>query len=78
MSFHPGKANVVADALRRKSLHMSMFMIRELQLIEQFRDLSLLCKRTYNSVKLGMLRLTSGILEEIRECQKVNWNWLTD
>lgn len=26
LCYHPGKANVVADALSRKSLHMSMLM----------------------------------------------------
>ncbi|KAI5405994.1 hypothetical protein KIW84_052663 [Lathyrus oleraceus] len=70
LSYHPGKANVIADALSRKSLHMSMLMARELELIEQFRDMSLVCEETPNSVKLGMLKLTSGILEEIRGSQK--------
>lgn len=46
---------------------MSMFMIRELELIEKFRDMSLVCEQTPNSVKLGMLNLTTGILEEIKE-----------
>ena len=36
LSYHPGKANVVADALSRKSLHMSSLMAKELELIEQF------------------------------------------
>jgi len=44
LSYHPGKANVVADALSRKSLHMSTLMVKELELIEQFRDLSLVCE----------------------------------
>ena len=44
LNYHPGKANVVADALSRKSLHMSMLMMRELELLEQFRDLSLVCE----------------------------------
>src|SRR3954462_5617545 len=68
----PGKANVVADALSRKSLHMSMLMARELDLIEQFRDLSLVYEGTPVSVKLGMLKLTIGILEEIREGQRAD------
>ena len=37
-SYHPGKANVVADALSRKSLHMSALMVKELELIKQFRE----------------------------------------
>ena len=32
--------------------------------------MTLLCEETYNSVKLGMLKLTSGIIEENCEGQK--------
>ena len=70
LSYHPGKANVVVDALSRKSLHMSMLMVHEFELIGKFRDMSLVCEKTPKSVKLGMLKLTSGILEEIREGHK--------
>jgi len=70
LSYHPGKANVVADALSRKSLHMSALMVKELELIEQFWDLSLVCELAPGSVKLGMLKLTSNILEEIKSGQK--------
>ncbi|KAI5434919.1 hypothetical protein KIW84_021660 [Lathyrus oleraceus] len=70
LNYHPGKANVVADALSRKSLHMSMLMIREFELLEQFRDLSLVCEATPSCVKLGMLKLMCGIIDEIREGQK--------
>jgi len=52
LSYHPGKANVVADALSRKSLHMSALMVKELELIEQFRDLSLVCESKPESVVL--------------------------
>ena len=70
LSYHPGKANVVADALSRKSLQMSALMVRELDLLEQFRDMSLACEITSSSIKLGMLRVTSELLSEIREGQK--------
>jgi len=43
LNYHPGKANVVADALSRKTLHMSAMMVKELELLERFRDLSLVC-----------------------------------
>jgi len=33
--YHPGKANVVADALSRKKMHVSLMMIKELELIEK-------------------------------------------
>ncbi|MCI14042.1 polynucleotidyl transferase ribonuclease H fold, partial [Trifolium medium] len=70
LNYHPGKANVVADALSRKSLHMSSIMVKELVLIEEFRDLSLVCEVTPRSVRLGMLMLTNPFLEEIKKCQK--------
>ncbi|MCI91453.1 hypothetical protein A2U01_0112747, partial [Trifolium medium] len=35
-----------------KSLHMSSLMAKELELIEEFKDLSLVCERTTRSVKL--------------------------
>ena len=34
LSYHPGKANVMVDALSRKSLHMSLLMVREMDLLE--------------------------------------------
>jgi hypothetical protein len=65
-----GKANVVVDVLSRKSLHMSTLMARVMELIEQFRDPSLVYEVTPSSVKLGMLKITSDVLDEIREGQK--------
>lgn len=49
-----------------------MLMVRELELLEQFRDMSLVCQETSNSVKLGMLKLSRGIMGEIREGQKID------
>ncbi|RDY11506.1 hypothetical protein CR513_03822, partial [Mucuna pruriens] len=43
-SYHSCKADVVVDALSWKPLHMSALMVRELDLIEQFRYLSLVYK----------------------------------
>jgi len=70
LSYHPRKANVVVDALSRKTLHMSALMVKELELIEHFRDLSLFSELTPDGVRLGMLKLTSNILEEIKNGQK--------
>ncbi|XP_052733512.1 uncharacterized protein LOC128196492 [Vigna angularis] len=39
--YHPGKANVVADALSRKAVRVSAMMVKELNLVESFRDLRL-------------------------------------
>jgi len=70
LSYHPRKANVVADALSRKTLHMSALMVKELELNEQFQDLSLVSELTLGGVRLGMLKLISNILEEIKKGQK--------
>ena len=72
LSYHPGKANVVADALSRKSLHVSALMVRDMDLLEQFRDLGIACEVTPNSVRLGTLRITSELLRDIREGQKTD------
>lgn len=65
LNYHPGKANVVADALSRKTLHMSVLMVRELELIEQFRDMSLVCEVTPQSVRLGMLKIDNEFMTSI-------------
>ena len=72
LNYHSGKANVVADALSRKTLHMSVMMVKELELLEQFRDLSLVCELSPQSVKLGMLKIDSDFLNSIKEAQKVD------
>ncbi|MCI64895.1 hypothetical protein A2U01_0086153, partial [Trifolium medium] len=51
---------------------MSSLMVKELELIEEFRDLSLVCETTSSSVKLGMMKLTNPFLEKIKECQKTD------
>jgi len=70
LSYHPIKTNAVVDALSRKTLHMSALMVKELELIEQFRDLNLVSELTPDGVRLGMLKLMSNILEEIKNGQK--------
>lgn len=70
LNYHPGKGNVVADALSRKTLHMSAMMVREFELLEQFRDMSLVCEWTPQSVKLGMLKIDSEFLKSIKEAQR--------
>ena len=72
LNYHPGKANVVADALSRRTLHMSALMVKEFELLEQFRDLSLVCERSHQSVRLGMLKINSDFLSSIKEAQKLD------
>ena len=72
LNYHPGKANVVADALSRKTLHMSLLMVKELEMIEQFRDMTLVIEVTPKSVILGMLKINNDFLDSIREAQKLD------
>ena len=70
LSYHPGKANVVADALSRKSVHMATMMIKELELIEAFRDLDLAIVMKPRSLYLGRLEITNDFLYKVRETQR--------
>ena len=72
LNYHPGKENVVVDTLSRKTLHMSAMMVKELELIEQFGDMSLVCEVTPHSVMLGMLKINNEFLDSIREAQKLD------
>ena len=72
LNYRQGKANVVADALSRKTLHISAMMAKEFELLEQFRDLSLVCELSPQSVKLGMLKINSEFLNSIKEAQKAD------
>ncbi|XP_050878353.1 uncharacterized protein LOC127082171 [Lathyrus oleraceus] len=47
-------------------------MDRDLDLIMQFKDLNVVCEVTDYSVRLGMLKLTSGFLGDIGEIQKLD------
>src|SRR5580765_777218 len=67
LQYHPGKANVVADALSRQTIHVSSMMIKELELIEAFRDLSLGVVVSPGKLSFGMVTVANGLLEEIKE-----------
>ncbi|WJX18871.1 hypothetical protein P8452_08626 [Trifolium repens] len=67
LSYHSDKANVVVDALSRKTLHMSALMVKEFELLEQFRDMSLVYELAPQSVMLGMLKINSEFLSSIKE-----------
>jgi len=72
LNYHPSKANVVADALSMKTLHMSAMMVKEFELLEQFIDLSLVCELSPQSVQLGMLKINSDFLNRTKEAQKID------
>jgi hypothetical protein len=72
LNYHPGRVNVVADALSMKTLRMYALMVKEFDLLEQFRDLSLVCEMSSQSVKLGVQRIDNDFLKSIKDAQKVD------
>ncbi|XP_017416566.1 uncharacterized protein LOC108327363 [Vigna angularis] len=68
-SDHKRKANVVADALSRKVVHVSSMMIKELNLVESFRDLRLQFDLEPDSIRCCNLRISSNVFDRIREKQ---------
>jgi len=64
--YHPGKANIVADALSRKRVHTSAMMIKELELIEQLRYMNLGLHTETDYILCSMLRITNEFLDEVR------------
>lgn len=72
LNYHPDKVNVVVGTLSRKSLHMSTIMVRELEMIEQFIDMSLVYELTPQSMMLGMLKINNDFLNKIKETQKLD------
>ena len=51
---------------------MSAMMVKELELLEQFKDLSLVCEVSSQSVKLAMLKINSEFLNSIKEAQEAD------
>ena len=70
LSYHPRKANVVADALSRKSLQVATMMVKGLELIESFRNLNLAVEVKPKSLYLGTLKITNDFLTTLREAQE--------
>jgi len=68
--YHPGKANVVADALSQKRMHISAMMVKELELIEKLRDMNLGIQLSEDLIRCSVLTLTSDVLEAICDQQK--------
>lgn len=50
LQYHPGKANVVDDALSRMRVHLSSIAMKGLELLEKFRDLDLNLNSSTNKV----------------------------
>ena len=67
-----GKANVVADALSRKSLHVSTMMIHELGLLESFRDLDLKTRIKGKFMVANHIQISCEFRDLIRQAQELD------
>jgi hypothetical protein len=72
LNYHAGKANFVADALSRKPIHVSMMMVKEVELIEKFRDLTLSLEFTPHNIKCGILKVANELTNSIVAGQLVD------
>jgi len=67
--YHPGKANVVADASSRKTVHAAHLMIKEVELLEKFRDMMLQVELGSDSIRCSTLTISSDFLDLNKERQ---------
>ncbi|RDY06906.1 Retrovirus-related Pol polyprotein from transposon 17.6, partial [Mucuna pruriens] len=72
LMYHLGKANMVEDALSRKIVHLSAFIVKELKLIEKFKDMDLCVERKEDHISYGIIIMTSSYFEVVREKQLRN------
>ena len=59
LDYSSRRSYVVFGELCRKSLHMSVLIVKEFEWIEQFRDLCLVCELAQQSMRLGILKVNS-------------------
>ena len=70
--YHSGKGNVVANALSRKIVHTAHLMIKEVELLEKFRDMKLQVELEYEFVRCSTLTISSDFLNLVIERQLVD------
>jgi hypothetical protein len=75
INYHPGRANVVADALSRKSsIKLATLSISQLQLIMEVERLKLEVVTRDSPVLLSSMVIQSILLERIKDAQEVDPN----
>ncbi|GAU10392.1 hypothetical protein TSUD_417700, partial [Trifolium subterraneum] len=70
LNYHPGKANVVADALSRKALYASEILMYQCGLYEKFRDMNLNVTYRKDGVKLNRIEVTCDLRSTIGSAQE--------
>ena len=59
----------MAYALSRKSLSISWMVIKEMELVESFRNLNLRISMTPQSIQLSKIKVTSNFKGQIAQAQ---------
>ena len=67
--YHLGKANVVADALSRKMMHVAHLMIKGMELLESFRDMKIQVELEPEFIRCSTSVISSDFLSLIKERQ---------
>jgi hypothetical protein len=70
LNYHPGKANVVADALSRKALYASELLMQQCGLYEKFRDLNLNVVYRKSGIRINRMELSSDLRSRIVQAQR--------
>jgi len=69
LPYHLGKANVVANALSRKTVHIAHLMIKKMKVLEKFRDMKLQVKLGFEFVRCSNLTISNDFLNLVKERQ---------
>jgi Retroviral aspartyl protease/RNase H-like domain found in reverse transcriptase/Reverse transcriptase (RNA-dependent DNA polymerase)/Integrase zinc binding domain/Retrotransposon gag protein/Zinc knuckle len=70
IQYHPGKANVVADALSRKSYAgMAAVLTSQVRILEDLREMGVEIRRPDTAGYLAQLKVSSTLVDRIREAQ---------
>ncbi|KAK2374423.1 putative mitochondrial protein [Trifolium repens] len=70
LNYHPGKANVVADALSRKTLYASELLMHQCGLYEKFRDLNLNVVYQKSGIRVNRIELSCELRPGIVQAQQ--------
>lgn len=72
LQYHPGKANVVADALSRKRVHLSAVVVKGLELLEKFCDLNLNEDSSTGKLQCGRIIVHNKLMDKVKALQRTD------
>ncbi|KAK2448834.1 hypothetical protein QL285_008081 [Trifolium repens] len=70
LNYHPGKANLVADALSRKTLYASELLMQQCGLYEKFRDLNLNVVYRKSGIRINRIELSCELHPRVVQAQQ--------